>query len=344
MAIQLADLAVRYGCELQGAPDIEITGVGSLEAAGSGCISFLANKGYRKFLGATRASAVILTEELSAECPVACLIADDPYLVYARIALELHPMPELKVGVHSSAVVAEGTVVPPSCEIAAGAVIGQKVEFGEGVFIGPNCVIADDVAIGNETRLVANVSIYSNVRIGVRCLLHAGVVIGTDGFGIAKSAQVWFKVPQVGGVIVGDDVEMGATTTIDRGAIDNTIIGNGVKLDNQVHIAHNVTIGDHTAIAGQCGVSGSAHIGARCVFGGQVAINGHVEIADDVYLMGRSIVTKSIKQPGVYSNVISVEEAGKWRRIAARIKRLDNMGKRLKSLEKLVRINKERSD
>jgi UDP-3-O-[3-hydroxymyristoyl] glucosamine N-acyltransferase len=336
MTILLADLAVRYGCELHGDPDTEISGVATLEDAGAGTISFLANPGYRKYLDKTKASAVILAADFAAECPVACLVAADPYLTYARIAAELHPDPALVTGIHPAAVVNETAVVPASCEIAAGTVIGAGVTLGERVYVGPNCVIGDNSAIGDDSRLTANVSVYRACKIGNRCLLHSGVVIGADGFGIAKSDQGWVKVPQIGAVVLGDDVEIGANTTIDRGAIGNTILSNGVKVDNLVQIAHNVVVGEHTAIAAQSGVSGSTKIGARCVISGQAAIAGHLEITDDVYLIGRAGVSKSIKKSGMYSGALSVEEVGKWRRIAARIKNLDQIAKRLTAVEKRV--------
>lgn len=344
MTILLADLAVRYGCELHGDPDTKISAVGTLQEAGEGAISFLANPGYRKFLSTTKASAVILSKELAAECPVASLVAADPYLSYALIAAEIHPLPALKAGVHPAAVVSESAVVPPSCEISAGVVIAGGVRLGERVYVGPNCVLGENTVIGNDSRLNANISVYHACEIGRRCLLHAGVVIGADGFGIAKSEQGWVKVPQVGVVVLGDDVEIGASTTIDRGAIENTVIGNGVKLDNLVQIGHNVTIGDHTAIAAQSGVSGSSKIGARCIIGGKAGIAGHIEIADDVYLQGGAGVANSINQPGVYSSALSVEPVGKWRRIAARLKNIDQIAKRLAALEKLVAKNKNRSD
>ncbi|MCP3999730.1 MAG: UDP-3-O-(3-hydroxymyristoyl)glucosamine N-acyltransferase [Gammaproteobacteria bacterium] len=344
MTILLAELAVRYGCELHGHPDTEISAVGTLKDAREGEISFLANPGYRKFLATTQASAVILSKELAAECPVACLVAADPYLAYARIAAELHPLPELNAGVHPAAVVSESAVIPSSCEISAGAVLASGVKLGERVSIGPNCVIGENSVVGDDSCLLANVSVYDGCEIGSRCLLHAGVVIGSDGFGIAKSEQGWVKVPQIGAVILGDDVEIGALSTIDRGAIENTVLGNGVKIDNQVQIAHNVTVGDHTAIAAQSGISGSTKVGARCIIGGKAAIAGHIEIADDVYLQGGSGVANSIKDSGIYSSAISVEPVTKWRRIAARLKNIDKIAKRLAALEKRVAKNKNRSD
>jgi UDP-3-O-[3-hydroxymyristoyl] glucosamine N-acyltransferase len=344
MTASLGDLAVRFGCELKGDPDTLIVTVGTLQSAGAGAISFLANPAYKKYLGETTASAVIVMPEQASDCPVACLIAADPYLTYARIAALLYPDDELQPGVHAAATIAEGVHIPATCEIAAGAVIGNNVEFGEHVYVGPNCVVNDNVKVGSHTRLVANITVYKSVVIGQRCLIHAGTVIGSDGFGIAKHEQAWVKVPQVGTVVIGDDVELGANVCIDRGAIDDTVLGNGVKLDNHVHIAHNVIIGDHTAIAGQSGVAGSTRVGARCVIGGGSTVNGHIAIADDVYLMGHTQVSKSITKAGVYTNIIAAEEAGVWRRIAARIKRLDHMAKRLQKLEKKVNSNSNGSN
>jgi UDP-3-O-[3-hydroxymyristoyl] glucosamine N-acyltransferase len=260
-------------------------------------------------------------------------------LVYARIAADLHPASEPAAGIHPTAVVGSGTRIPDSCEIAAGAVIGNNVNLGERVYVGPNSVLGDDVEISTDSRLAANVSVCSGVRIGERCLFHSGVVIGADGFGIAQSPEGWVKVPQVGAVVIGNDVELGANTTVDRGAIDDTVLGNGVKLDNMVQIGHNVIIGDHTVMASQAGVSGSTRVGARCVIGGKAGIAGHLEIADDTVILGGASVSKSIVRPGMYSSVIPAEEAGKWRRIVGRLKRLDDMAGRLKALEK--RFNKK---
>jgi UDP-3-O-[3-hydroxymyristoyl] glucosamine N-acyltransferase len=333
MAILLAELATRYGCDLHGDPDTEISRVATLGAATAGCISFLANPGYRKYLADTTASVVILKENFVSECPTACLVADDPYLTYAHIAAEIHPLPQSAGTVHRSAVLGEGSSIPASCEIAAGVVLGNGVELGERVCVGPNTVIGDNVRIGDDSRLAANVSVYSGVQIGVRCLFHSGVVIGADGFGIAPCPEGWVKVPLVGSVVIGNDVELGANTTVDCGAIENTVLGNGVKLDNQVQIGHNAIIGDHTVMASQAGISGSSRIGARCVIGGKAAVAGHLEVADDVILLGRASVTKSIFKPGMYSNVIAAQDARKWRRIAGRINRLDETVERLKAVE-----------
>lgn len=344
MAIRLADLAVRYGCELHGDPDREVSCVGTLETAGPNAITFLANPQYRKQLAATGAAAVILAPEVAADCPVASLVTTNPYAVYAAIAAELHPLPLLNAGVHPLASVSSSAVIGAGSEIAAGAVVGRNVRIGDHVLVGPNCVIGDDSVIGSETRLIANVTLYHNVRVGSRCIFHGGVVLGADGFGIAQTPVGWRKVPQLGGVVIGNDVEIGANSCVDRGAIEDTVVGNGVKLDNQVQIGHNCRIGDHTAMASQAGVSGSTVIGARCVIGGKAAVAGHLIICDDVILAGRASATRSIAKPGVYSSVIPVEEAGVWRKLVARFKRLEEMSARLKQLEKQLKSGADRKN
>jgi len=337
VTLTLGEIAVRYGCELQGDPDTAVSAVATLAGAGRGDIAFLANPGYRKKLADTAASAVILAPGDAEDCPVACLISANPYAVYARVAQELYPDPPPVPGVHASATVADDCQLGADVEISAGAVIGAGVSIGDRCYIGPNTVIANGARIGSDTRLLANVTIYDGVSLGDRCRIHAGTVIGSDGFGIAPDESGWAKVPQVGSVVVGDDVEIGANSCVDRGAIDDTRIGDDVKIDNQVQIAHNVVVGAHTAIAGQAGVAGSTTIGQRCLIGGASSVSGHITIADNVSIMGSGNVSKSITEPGVYSGVLSVEHVGKWRKIAARVKRLDNMAGKLRELEAKVK-------
>lgn len=343
MAIRLADLAVRYGCELHGDPDQEVSRVGTLGSAEAGAITFLANPQYRKQLGTTTATAVILMPDAAEYCPVSCLVNANPYAVYAAVAAELYPQQVLNAGAHARATVSDSASIGTGSEIAAGAVVGRNVSIGDRVLVGPNCVVGDDSVIGSDTRLMANVTVYADVRIGARCILHAGVVLGADGFGIAQTPTGWRKVPQVGGVVIGNDVEIGANSCVDRGAIEDTVVGNGVKIDNQVQIGHNCIIGDHTAMASQSGISGSTVIGARCMIGGKAAVAGHLVISDDVFVAGRASVTKSISSPGVYSSVFPVEEAGVWRKLVARFKRLDEMAARLKQLEKQLKSAADRN-
>jgi len=333
MPLRLAELAVRFGCELQGDPDALVERVAPLREASAGALAFLANPRYRRYLADTRATAVVLDAAAAADCPVAALVTPSPYATYARIAQLLYPAPEVIGGRHASAVVEPGADVDPSAAIgplayvAAGAVIGPRV------VVGPGSVVLAGARIGADSRLVGKVVVCEGVRIGERCMLYPGCVIGADGFGQAPDAGAYVKVPQVGSVVIGDDVEIGSNTTIDRGAIGDTTIGNGVKIDNQVQIGHNVSIGEHTVIAGCAGISGSAVIGRRCMIGGMVGIVGHLEICDDVALTGRTMVSSSIRQPGVYSSALAADEARRFRRNAARFQKLDELARRVRRLE-----------
>jgi UDP-3-O-[3-hydroxymyristoyl] glucosamine N-acyltransferase len=328
----LGELAVRFGCTLQGDPDVRVTHVATLERADPQSLTFLANPRYRRFLPQTKAGAVVLDAKSAAECPVPALIAKNPYATYARIAALLHPASIAAAGKHPSAIVDSSAVIDPSAAIGALAVVGARVRIGARCSVGPGCVVLDGATIGADTRLVANVTLCNSVVIGERCLMHPGVVIGADGFGLAPADGEWLKVPQVGGVRIGNDVEVGANTTIDRGAIDDTIIENGVKLDNQIQIGHNVHIGAHTAIAGCSGISGSTTIGARCMIAGQVGIAGHLTICDDVVVTGRSFVNSSIRKPGYYSGGITVDESSRFRKNAARFHRLDELARQVRRL------------
>lgn len=322
MAIALGELAVRFGCELRGDPALTVDHVAPLTSAGAGAITFLANSKLAASLATARASAVILDARSAAACPVAALISSNPHALFARVAALLYPLPPLKPGVHPSAVVDASAQLDASAEVGAHVTVGADVHIGARVYIGPGCVIAAGTHIGADSRLVTRVSLEHAVHIGERVLIHAGAVIGADGFGYARESTGWLKVPQVGGVRIADDVEIGANTTIDRGAIDDTVIGPGVKLDNLIQIAHNVQIGAHTAIAACTGVSGSTRIGARCMIGGACGLAGHIEICDDVVITGKSSVTKSIRVPGMYSSTIPIEPIKRWWRIVARFKRL----------------------
>jgi UDP-3-O-[3-hydroxymyristoyl] glucosamine N-acyltransferase len=328
----LGELAVRFGCTLQGDPDLRVAHVATLERADPQGLAFLANPRYRRFLPQTKAGAVVLDANSAAECPVAALIAKDPYAVYARIAALLHPAPTVVPGKHPSAIVDPSAAIDPSASIGPLAVIGARARIGARSAVGPGCVILDDVTIGADTRLVANVTLCNSVVVGERCLMHPGVVIGADGFGLAPSEGEWLKVPQVGSVCIGNDVEIGASTTIDRGAIEDTVIGDGVKLDNQIQIGHNVRIGAHTAIAGCTGISGSATIGARCMLGGMVGVAGHLTICDDVFVTGKSFVNSSIRKPGYYSSGIPIDETPRFRKNAARFHRLDELARQVRRL------------
>ena len=319
----LGELAVRFGLTLRGEPSLTVRSVATLSRANSGALSFLANSRYRRQLASTRATAVILSAEDEAHCPVAALIDPNPYLAYARIASLMHPDMPPEPGIHPSAVVASGARIATSASIGPLAVIEEGAQIGERVRVGPGCIVQKGASVGADSTLTSLVNLYPGVTLGKRCIVHAGAVVGADGFGFAPNAGVWVKVPQVGSVRVGDDVEIGANTTIDRGAIDDTVVENGVKLDNQIQVGHNVLIGAHTAIAACTGISGSTVIGQRCMIGGMVGFAGHLTIADDVVVTGCSLVSASIKKPGSYSSGMPTVETRLWRRMVAHLRRLD---------------------
>jgi UDP-3-O-[3-hydroxymyristoyl] glucosamine N-acyltransferase len=325
MSATLGELAVRFGCELKGDPDTAVDSVGSLAEAGPRQIAFLANPRYRRQLADTRAAAVILEPSLADACPVASLLSGNPHVTYARIAVLLHPLPPPEPGVHPSAVVDPTAQLASDASIGPLAVIGARVAVGARAAIGPGCVIEAGASIGADTRLVANVTVCRGVTLGARCILHPGVVIGADGFGLARDGEGWIKVPQVGSVVIGDDVEIGANTTVDRGALEDTVLEDGVKLDNQIQIGHNVRVGAHTAIAACSGVSGSVTIGRRCMLGGMVGVVGHLSICDDVVITGLTMVSATIRKPGMYSSGFPAQETAVFRRNVARFRNLDRL-------------------
>ena len=335
MTVTLGELAVRFGCELRGDPAVTVDSVAALSQAGPRSISFLANSKYVAQLSGTRAGAVILDAKSAGDSPVPVLVVANPHATYARVASLLHPDPPLRPGVHPTAVVA-GATIDPSAEVAAHAYIGEGARIGARCFIGPGSVIERGADIGDDSRFIARVFVGHDVVFGKRCIVQPGAVIGGDGFGFAPEKGTWVKVPQIGGVKVADDVEIGANTTIDRGALDDTVIEEGVKLDNLIMIAHNVRIGAHSALAAAVAIAGSSVVGKRCVLAGKVGLSGHVTLCDDVVVLGTSFISHSINKPGVYSSALPSEEAGVWRRIVGRIKRLDATAKRLRAVEKHV--------
>jgi UDP-3-O-[3-hydroxymyristoyl] glucosamine N-acyltransferase len=314
--LRLADLAVCVGAELLGDGEVRVTHADTIQDATAGAICFLANSKYRQFLPNTGASAVILSRADAAHSPVPGLISENPYLTYARVASQLYPVMTTRGGIHASAVVAAGAVVDPSA------------------WVGP-C---------ENSRLIANVTLCSGTIIGRRVLIHPGAVIGSDGFGNANDQGAWVKVPQIGIARIGDDVEIGANTTVDRGALRDTVIADGVRLDNQIQIAHNVYIGEHTAIAGCAGVAGSTTIGKYCTVGGGVGISGHLEIGDNVHFSGQTLVTRSFKEPGYYSGNLPAVPNGEWRKTIARIRRLEGVMQRLVALEQQLDTDKHENN
>lgn len=331
----LGRLAEQLGAELRGDPDRVVRAIAPLAAAGEGELSFLTNRRYLEDLRTTRASAVILGPGDVDASPTAVLVLSNPYLGYARAAGLMAEPPAVTPGIHPSAVVDPAADVSPEASIGPLAVVGSRAGVGARARIGPGSVVGPEAVIGCETRLAANVTICRGARIGERCLLHPGAVVGADGFGLANDRGTWVKIPQLGGVRLGDDVEVGANTTIDRGALRDTVIGDGVKIDNQVQIAHNVVIGPDTAIAGCVAVAGSVRIGARCIIEGAAMISGHLELADDVHVTGGSAVAKSITRSGVWSSGMPAQESHAWRKMWARMQKLDELARRLSRLERL---------
>jgi UDP-3-O-[3-hydroxymyristoyl] glucosamine N-acyltransferase len=330
---RLAQLATEVAAELRGDPDQEIRGVATLEDAGSGDIAFLANRRYRTQLAATGASAVILQPADAAACPVDCLVTANPYLAYARIADLLFPTPVCGGGVHPSAVVAPGARIDATAWVGPLCVVEDGAEIGPGAHIGPGSLVGAGSRIGAGTRLVARVVVWNASVVGARCILHPGAVVGSDGFGNANDGGRWVKVPQLGRVVIGDDVEIGANTTVDRGSLRDTVIADGVRLDNLIQVGHNVIIGAHTAAAAFVGISGSTVIGSRCTLGGAAGFAGHLTIADDVHVTGMAMVTHSLHEPGSYSSGIPAIPSREWRRNVARFQHLDELTRRVRALE-----------
>jgi UDP-3-O-[3-hydroxymyristoyl] glucosamine N-acyltransferase len=333
MPYTLFELADITGARLSGSGDVIIDKVADVTGGGAGSIIFVANAKYAKHLKATQASAVIIKQNMLDGCDRPALVTDNPRAVFSRIALLLNPMPEVVAWVSPHAVVADDAVVDKSARVEACVVIQSGASVGPGSWISPGCVIEQGASIGSGCRLFANVTIGQGCIIGNNNILHSGVVIGADGFGFVWDKDAYLKVPQLGSVVIGDNVEIGANTSIDRGAIGDTVVENGVKIDNQIQLGHNDHIGEHTTISGHTGISGSVKIGKNCIIGGGVGIGDNLEIADNVILTGRTNVANSIKQPGMYASVIPAVEASKWRRILGRIKQLDDLTKRIKALE-----------
>lgn len=334
---RLGELAEFLGATLRGDADLQVHALAPVQAAGPGTLSFVASPKYRSQLTGTGATAVIIAEALLPECPCAALVVPDPYLAYAKVSSLFSKMPVPQPGVHPSAAVATGVQVPASVHIGANAVIEEGAGIGEGVVIGPHCVVGAGAQLAAGVRLWANVTIYPGVIVGQRTIIHAGSVIGADGFGYAPDRGKWQKIAQLGSVVIGEDVEIGALCTIDRGAIGDTVVGNGVILDDHVHLGHNVVVGDYTAMAAKVGVAGSTKIGKHCLISGASGLVGHIEICDGVRISAMTVVSKSITEPGVYTSGTGMEEHASWMRNTARIRQLDAMARRVAELEKRLR-------
>lgn len=334
MVKSLAEIASFLGAKLIGDGSVEIKGLATLSAAQSGDLSFLANMAYKDQLASTHASAVIVHPKQADDCKTAAIVLDNPYLGYAKVSELFDTLPKSDRAIHPSAFISPKAKVGDGVSIGPKAVIEDYAVIGDNAVIGPGSVIGENSRIGDDTRLHHNVSIYHDVTVGRNCILHSGAVVGSDGFGFANDKGQWVKIRQIGGVQIGDNVEVGANTTIDRGAMSDTLIGNGVKLDNQIQIAHNVEVGDHTAMAGGCMIAGSTKIGACCTIAGGVGVAGHLTVADGTHVTAMTLVTKSITEPGSYSSGTAMSSTSEWRKSAARFRQLDDMAKRIKLLEK----------
>lgn len=328
----LGEIAEYIKAELIGDAEFRVQGLNTLQDAVASDLSFLSNKSYQKYLATSQAGAVILSPEFQHSFSGNKLVINDPYYAFAQLTRWYAPK-QKSVGIHSMATIGEECAIADDVSIAAQVSIGDNVSIGDGTIIGPGCVIGDNVAIGSNTLIHGNVSIYSDSQIGSSVIIHSQAVIGSDGFGFAKSPDGgWEKIYQLGKVIINDDVEIGAGTTIDRGALGNTVIGYGVKLDNQIQIAHNVVIGDYTAIAGATAIAGSTTIGKHCTIAGAVGIIGHLTIVDHVHVTAMTLVTKSITSAGSYSAGTPLNRTAVWRKNAARFNQLDDIAKRVNRL------------
>lgn len=330
----LSELVAGLDVTVHGDDQCVIQGVATLQQAQAGQIAFLMNPLYKKYLATTQASAVILTQADAESCTTNAIISRDPYYTYAKIAAYFEFKKSVAPGIHPSAVIGKNCQIADSVAIGPHCVIGDGVKLAAHVMIGAGTQIGDDCELGEFSRLDARVTLYPRVSIGKRVLIASGAVIGSEGFGLAKHKGLWVKVPQLGRVILEDDVEVGANCSIDRGAIEDTVIEKGVKLDNLIQIGHNVRIGENTAIAGCVGIAGSASIGKNCLIGGGAGINGHIAITDNVMITGMTAVTKSIREPGVYSSGVGGLVTNlEWRKTSARLHRLEHMAERIKALE-----------
>ncbi len=342
MTFTLNELAKQVNGQVIGDSQCVINRVATLERARAGQIAFLSNSKYRKHLKNTKASAVIINEADKVGCLVNAIVVDDPYVAYAIIATYLNPpLLSEQTGIHPSAVVSDSANIHDQVWIGPQCVVEDDVTLHSGTIIGPGCLIGKHSTLGEGCRLDANVTIWHDTQIGKRALIHPGVVIGADGFGIAKQKNdQWIKVPQLGRVCIGDDVEIGANTTIDRGALEDTVIGDGVKLDNLIQVAHNVHIGQHTVVVACSAIAGSAKIGKNCRIAGAVGIVGHIEITDNVTVTAMSMVTHSITEPGVYSSGTLLEKNSAWQKNAVRIKQLDKIARKINELDSKQRAAK----
>jgi len=337
VAYRLSEIAERLGGRILGRAETCVSQVATLETAKPEQISFLTNSKYRAQLESTKAGAVILGEADAEATGLPRIVSDNPYAYFARVSALLNPLPQAKPGIHPGAVVSAGAKIDPTASIAATAVIGSGAEIGAYSVIGEGCSIGENAVVGNHARLYPRVVVYHDCLIGDNLIAHSGAVIGSDGFGHALDQGRWVKIPQIGRVVIGNDVEIGANTTIDRGALDDTVIEDGVKLDNQIQVAHNVRIGAHTAIAACVGIAGSTTIGKYCQIGGSAGILGHLQIADHVEIAAFTLIGKSIREPGAYVAIFPFSRVEDWRKNTVHLRHLDDLVKRIKHLEEEIK-------
>jgi UDP-3-O-[3-hydroxymyristoyl] glucosamine N-acyltransferase len=335
-AYRLADIVARFGGQVVGDADTLVRQIGTLEKATAGQIAFLANAKYRNQLEGSKASAVILSKADADATGLPRIVCDNPYSYFARLSAFLNPLRAYAPGIHPSAVIGKGAQISAQAHIGPQVTVGDGAVIGSGTVVMAGCVIGDNTTLGEGTRLYPRVTVYHDCSIGNHVIVHSGAVIGSDGFGMAWEDGRWLKIPQIGRVVIGDHVEVGANTTIDRGALDDTVIEEDVKLDNQIQVAHNVHIGAHTAIAGCVGIAGSATIGKYCRIGGSAGILGHLQIADHVEIASFTLIGKSITEPGSYAGIYPFSKNDEWRNNAVHLRHLGDLVKRVKALEKEI--------
>ncbi len=335
-AYRLADIVARFGGQVMGDAETRVRQIGTLEHAVEGQIAFLANAKYRKQLEGSKASAVILSKAEADATALPRIVCDNPYTYFAKLSAFLNPLPECVPGIHPSAVIGKGAKISPQAHIGPQVTVADGADIGAGTVVMAGCSIGEGAVLGENTRLYPNVTVYHGCVIGSHVIVHSGAVIGSDGFGMAWDNGRWLKIQQIGRVLIGDHVEIGANTTIDRGALDDTVIEEDVKLDNQIQVAHNVRIGAHTAIAGCVGIAGSTTIGKYCRIGGSAGIIGHLQIADNVEIGSFTLVSKSVTEAGSYAGVYPFSKNDEWRSNAVHLRHLGELVKRVKALEKEI--------
>lgn len=338
----LNDIAARFGGHVLGDGSTLINQIATLENARSGDLAFLASGKYRAQLTTTQASALIVSPHDAELTPLPRLVCDNPYTYFAKVSAFLNPSLPLAPGIHSSAVIGRNAHIDATAHIGAHVVIGEGVQIGKNSTVMAGCTIGNGTRLGDNALLYPQVVVYHDCILGHRLIAHSGVVIGADGFGLAMDNDHWIKIPQIGRVIIGDDVEIGANTTIDRGALDDTVISEGVKLDNQIQIAHNVRIGAHTAIAGCVGIAGSTTIGRYCKIGGSAGILGHLNIADHVQISSFTLIAKSISKPGSYTGIFPASSHDEWRKNSVHVRHLDALAEKIKTLQHELEVLKEK--